>query len=282
MSQPLLVLDCHYICHRAFHSTRELAHGGKITGVVFGFLKAISFFKDQFQTDRVAFCFEHPKLYRREVYPDYKNKRKARTDEERASYQELAIQISELRQRYLPTIGFKNIFRYRGMESDDIMAAIAANAGEMDEVILITADSDLYQCIRENVRIYSPRAHLLLNQIWFEREYGITPRQWARVKAIAGCSGDGVPGIKGVGEITALKYLRGELPEKHLAYRSIQEGSDIIKRNRSLVKLPFKGCPVPEMQDDKISKKGWLEVCDQLGMRSLAQHPPVAIRKMTA
>lgn len=276
-----LVLDVSYLCHRAFHVNKGLSWKGISTGVVFGFLKSVTFLKDEFQTDRVAFCFEHPHLFRRDLYPSYKRKRSAqeRTEEEKESYHVLSIQISELRRRYLPRIGFKNIFCHYGMESDDIMASIALNCPEDEEVILVTADSDLLQCLRSNVSIYSPQKRKILIEAWFLSQYGIPARKWALVKAIAGCPTDEVRGVKGVGEITALKYLTDRLPDG-VQRRAIlsAEGRAIVRRNQLLVKLPHPNCPVSRLVDDQVDRGGWREVCGLLGMRSIAGHPPVATR----
>lgn len=278
-----LVLDVHYLCHRAFHTSQNLTFKDKPTGVIFGFLKSITSLKDEFQTDNVVFCFEHRTLFRRDVYPPYKRKRhtETKTEEEIQIRKDFAIQISELRMRYLPKIGFKNIFAYRGMESDDTMAAIAANADPNDEIVLITADGDLLQCLRPNVTMYSPTQRKLHTVQSFESKYGIPPRKWAIVKAIAGCTSDEVEGIKGVGEATALKFLKKELKETTKAYQSIvsAEGKAIVRRNRSLVQLPYEGCPVPTLVQDKVDRAGWIEVCGMLGMKSIASHPPIATRK---
>jgi 5'-3' exonuclease len=259
-----------------------LSWKGRATGVIFGFLKAISTLKDEFCTDRIAFCFEHPHLLRRDLFPDYKGKRRSKgmTEEEKCSYESLTLQISELRHRYLPEIGFKNVFCFRGMESDDIMAMIALHVEADDEVVLVTSDSDLFQCLRHNVHIYSPQKRRLLTSVWFRKTYGISPKRWAFVKALAGCHGDNVPGIAGIGELTALRFLRGELKETSSAYMAIAGCDDKIwNRNKRLVRLPLKECPVPKIVEDAISVKAWRNVCGMLGMRSIASHPPIATRK---
>jgi len=283
-----LVLDVHYLCHRAFHSTQSLSFKDRPTGVVFGFLKSISALKDEFETDRIIFCFESRHLLRRDIYPSYKQKRNTteRTDEERVAYEGLALQISELRRRYLPRIGFKNIFSFRGYESDDVMAEIARSSyceddRKDEEIVLVTADNDMLQCLSSNVRMYSPQKRKLMTDVWFQKHYGIKPSQWAMVKAIAGCSSDEVEGIKGVGELTALKYVRRELPTASVAYQAITspKGKEIVRRNRTLVELPYKGCPTPDLIEDEVDRGGWREVCGMLGMRSIASHPPIATRK---
>ncbi len=281
-SKTWLVLDVHFLAHRAFHTTKALSHKGESSGVIYGVLRAVLDIKERFMTDRVVFCFEHPTLYRKTICPTYKLKRHKRemNDEEREAYKGLILQIMELQRRYLPRIGFRNIYSFNGMESDDIMAKIAET--QTDPVVIVTADADLYQCLRPGVRIFAPTKDRILTEEWFRNKYGIKPKQWALVKAIAGCSSDEVPGIAGVGEITAVKFLRGELPTKSRAYKSImsEEGKAIVRGNREIIELPFKGCPSPLLTEDKIDRNEWREVCKLLGMQSIAgRNPIVTVKK---
>lgn len=281
-----LVLDVHYLCHRAFHTAQNLSWRGKPTGTIFGFLKSLTFLSEEFATDRIAFCFEHPHLFRRDIYPAYKRKRRAqeRTPSEVKSYQGLQLQIHELRKRYLPKVGFRNVFCFKGMESDDIMAAIAGNASEDEEVVLVTSDSDLFQCLRSNVMMYCPQKRKLFTKKWFISHYGLPPYKWAMVKALAGCPTDEVEGIAGVGELTATRFLRRQLNPSSKVFKAInsRESSLIASRNRELVTLPFRGCPVPDLLEDRLNQEGWREVCDLLGMRTLAGRPPVAMKRRGA
>lgn len=285
MNAPLLILDCHYLCHRAFHAQSDLSFHGIATGVIFGFLKQIGVLKNEFQTDRVGFCFEGDTLYRKIDFADYKMKRiqhEKKADPERLKARgDLCRQIEALRFHHLRNIGFRNIFYYPGWESDDIMARICQE--EEGEVILVTSDADMYQCLAPNVRMYSPQKKKLFTDKWFTKEYGIQPRQWAVVKAMAGCDTDGVPGIPGVGEVTALKFIRGELSKTSQIYKTIKspEAAEIVTRNRRLVELPYEAVPTPspEWVPEQISQKGWDAVCAKLGMKSLAGRPPVYSRK---
>ena len=279
MKAPILILDSHYLCHRAFHTAGHLAWEGKTTGVVFSFLKSISFLKDEFRTDQIAFCFEGENLHRKDLYPEYKDRRREfKNEEEYQAYLGLKRQIRDLRLSYLPRIGFKNIFYAPGYESDDLMAAFAYSLPKEQEVVLVTSDSDLYQCLRSNVVVYSPQKQRVYNDPWFRKAYGIPPEKWALVKALSGCSSDNVKGVRGIGEATALQYCRGNLSPKAHEKIFSPEGRKIVRRNRKLVELPFEGCPVPQMTEDQISREGWLAVCKDLGMRSLAGRLPILTR----
>lgn len=276
------VLDCHYLCHRAFHTAGHLSYKGEPSGAAFGFLQALVQIYDEFSPDGFVFCFEHSRLYRRELFPEYKRRRKEMDYEEIEFRRRMAVQINDLRKRHLPAIGFRNIFRFRGMESDDVMAALAAKHGVQggDFVMIVTADSDLLQCLHaDSVVIYNPQKKKVFSEPWFRKEYGFPPAKWALVKSIAGCVSDNVPGISGVGEKTACRYIRQELEEKSKAYASIAEGEEIIRRNRKLVSLPWKGCPAPELVADELSDARWRKVCQSFGIRTLAGRAPVSVRK---
>jgi 5'-3' exonuclease len=243
--------------------------------VIYGFLKSISALKNEFQTDRIAFCFEGRGSKRKEVYPQYKARRglDRKTEEEKKARTDLCRQIDLLRDKHLPRIGFRNVFHFDGYESDDIMAALAR---EHENVVIVTSDLDLLQCISPTTIVYCPFKKKYLTNEWFIKTYNISPKQWAQVKAIAGCSTDGVPGIYGVGEKTAIKFIRDELDPESKTYGDVMcgAGRSIIRRNRKLVELPFEGCPVPEIREDRLTQEGWNEVCDSLGMKSLHGRVP--------
>ena len=281
-NSPLLVLDAHYLCHRAFHSQRGLTWDGVPTGVLYGFLKGIIHLKELFLTDRVAFCFEGHNVLRKVEFKDYKAKRSlghGEDPEKIEARKELHTQVNKLREVYLHEIGFRNIFFHPSYESDDIMAQLATRD---DDVILVTSDADMYQCLRPNVRMWDPNKQKLFTEKWFTEEYKIKPRQWAVMKAIAGCSTDGVPGIYGVGETTALRFIRGELAEDSKQWNSIMCGAGrmIVNRNRRLVELPYLGAPKPELEEDEVTIKGWNTVCKRLGFRSLMNRPPIYQNKL--
>ena len=276
MNNKWLILDCNYLCHRAAHSIGDLSYKGAKTGVVYGFLKDILFLQEKFDTKRIVFCWDKGPYLREELYPSYKQNRKGLykklTEEEKKFWVEFVIQVKKLRTRYLKTIGFSNIFYQNGYESDDIIASICFNLPEGDEAIIISNDQDLYQLIRWNVSFYSPQKRKLFTLQDFKRRYGIEPCLWTAVKVLAGCSTDSIPGIKGIGEKTAIKYLKGQLKKATKAYQAIisKKGNRIFKRNLKLVWLPFEGTKVFKLRKcNHFSNQGWLKVTKALGMKSL-------------
>jgi DNA polymerase-1 len=262
----------------------KLSFDGSATGVVYGLLKGLVGFQDLFNTSNFVFCWDSNASKRRDIYPEYKatRDRKDYTKEEIEFDVEFRRQMKKLRTTYLSKIGFRNIFIQRGYESDDIIASVARDISRKEdfEVIIVARDKDLYQCIRHNVSMYDPQSCKIMTLQGFKKRYGIKPREWSMVKAIAGCNTDNVKGIKGIGEKTAIKYLKGKLKETNKKYCDIvsMSGIELYYRNLELVELPMKGTRCFQLQKDELSEQGWKEVTVLLGMKSLKGKMPFASR----
>jgi len=274
MNQRHLILDSNYLAHRAKYVFGNLSDKGSATGVIYGFLKDLLILRDKFQTNHFVFCWDHPFSKRQNLLPAYKQHREKEFDskEEQEFELEFQRQIIALRDTYLPIIGFCNIFWQVGYEADDIIAMVCKNLNPAtEEGIIVTADQDLYQLLRINITWYNPRTKEHLNVSKFKKKYGIKPKQWIKVKAIAGCHSDNVPGVPGVGEKTAIKYLRGELNPSYKTYQAIKNHwQDIVLRNRPLVELPLNGTISRSLKEaDNVTQEGWNEVTKALGMKSI-------------
>ena len=284
MSEKYLILDCNYLCHRAKYTTGALSFGENATGVIYGFLKSLSGFQSLFDTSNFVFCWDSNTSKRREIYPEYKANRKDKeyTDEEIEFDKAFRKQIKKLRTTYLPMIGFKNVFIQRGYESDDIMASVALQLSQCgNEAIIITSDHDLYQCISANVSCYNPQTNKIMTLQGFKKQYGIESYEWVLAKAIAGCTSDNIEGVKGVGEKTAIKYLKTQLKTTDKKYYDISclDGKTIFERNFPLVKLPMKGTQRFKLKRDKLSEQGWHQVVKLLGLKSIREKIPFGGRK---
>lgn len=275
-----LIIDVSNLAYRAFHTVGGLSYEGAATGVLYGIFRDIIVLKDRFEPDRIAFCFDSKTHKRREVYPEYKaNRRKPQTDEMVAARTELYRQLNDLRNSHLPNIGYYNVFYEEGYEADDLIASICFGLEERKkaglpvggDVVIVSTDQDLFQLLRcGRVLIYNPVKKKVMTEDSFSDEYGIRPGWWSMVKALAGCTGDGVPGIPGVGEKTAIKYLTFKLKCTAKAFKAIASGYWRIRdRNFKLVSLPFDGTPELKLTDDRPTMAGWNAVMGELGFESL-------------
>lgn len=280
MSDPLLVIDTTYLCHRAYHAMGDLEHGGVGTGAVFGVLKDIVWLQDFFKTTRTVFAFDVGRGHRSDLLPTYKQSRAARhaeeTETEKEARADFAVQVKKLRTHYLPNAGFKNVFSAKGFEADDIIASICAAVADDDEAIIVGTDQDLWQCLRRNVWVWNPQKKQAYTREMFHAEWGIKPRQWAHVKAYAGCDTDDVVGVRGAGEITVAKFLRGELPTHHKIHNVLASPAGLATHDRNLpiVKLPYPGTPTYTIQKDEVTEAKWKAVAEELGMRTLTDTAP--------
>lgn len=271
-TRPVLLIDVSNMAHRAFHTTGGLSFNGDMTGILYGIFRDIVEFRELFNASKIAFCFDGGHDHRTKLYQKYKadrvERRQKMDEDELEARRELRKQVYRLRTSLLNDVGFRNIFWQEGYEADDIIAWIAEN--HWNDFVIVSTDQDLYQCLVENrITIWNPITKRTITEKSFTEKYGIVPMLWANVKAIAGCSGDNVPGIKGIGEKTAAKFMSGKLKPTSKAFIDIISNANKIDRNFSLVKLPFPGCGPFELEDDDVTPRTWDKMMDALGMRSL-------------
>jgi 5'-3' exonuclease len=109
----------------------------------------------------------------------------------------------------------------------------------------------------------------ILDRDWFYEKYMIEPDQWSKVKSVAGCDTDNVAGVNGVGAITAIKYLKGQLTVKSKALAEIRANAVIIKRNAELVTLPMKGTKYMDLvEGEEFNSSLFVEVFQRYGFTS--------------
>jgi DNA polymerase-1 len=218
------------------------------------------------KTNRVIFCCDSAKSIRREIYPDYKGKRAK--DEHFELYRDFFLKIQN---EIVPNMGFMNVIEAEGLEADDVIASICIQETRLP-VVVLSDDADLYQCIKSNVSIMSvtrsANEACLMYPAKFERIFGINHERWADVKSIAGCTTDNVPGIEGVGEKFAMKYLTGQMSNGIRKARiEREEGQAIIKFTDRLVRLPFDGNVIPfEWQPDEFNRKYIVKLIEEYSL----------------
>jgi DNA polymerase I len=272
MPQTWLVFDVDCLGYRAFYKTGHLEWDGQPTGVVYGVLQTVRNLMDRFNTQRIVFCFDDGEPVRKAALSSYKGARKLKreqmSEDDRARWQSMKKQINDLKTKLLFKIGFMNVLWQYGYEADDLIASVCHSVS--DDIIIVSSDQDLYQLLSKGVCIYHPQKDQIYDRSDLIADYGITPRHWAMVKAIAGCTSDSITGVPGVGEVTAIKYITGELPSSHRSFKKIIQYKEDIQRNLNLTTIPYPGTMEFEPKRDDVTEIKWRSVTSELGMYSLA------------
>ena len=269
-----LLLDCDFLCRRAFYAAKQEAEA-----VPFMVLRDVQDWIRQFNADRIGFCWDQRPYLRERICPGYKARRKDVPEAEREARQELYRQQDLLRDRYLPFLGFRNVWRAEGYEADDLIAAAVKEMNlenlflttRGQTTVVVSSDQDLFQLLHPDVSLYNPITRVTTTLESFQQDWCLTPEDWSHVKALAGCSTDEVEGLNGIGLITAAAYVRGDLKPTGSKYKTIVAlaGQAIWRRNLKVVELPFKGTPRPEWQVDLTTPERWRRFEEKTGLRNL-------------
>ena len=211
----LLLLDGHSLAYRAFYALpveNFSTTTGQPTNAVYGFTSMlINVLRDERPT-HVAVAFDVSRqTFRTESFPEYKATRSA-------SPEEFKGQV-DLIKEVLSALGIP-VLTADGFEADDIIATLTRRAGERDwPVDIVTGDRDAFQLVSDRVTVLYPKKGVSdlarMTPSAVEEKYGLTPTQYPDYAALRGDPSDNLPGIPGVGEKTAAKWIReyGSLAE---------------------------------------------------------------------
>ncbi len=201
-SSRIILIDAHALCYRAFYAVKELRNSkGEPTNAVFGFVNILrKLLKDQAPA-YMAVCFDVSKKTRRQAkYADYKIHRPSMPED--LSRQIPVIQ-QVIRAYRIP------IFAEEGFEADDILATLTERFHkEGCEVVIVSDDKDMYQLIGDGVGIYSSRQDRVVGVAETKEKLGVLPHQVVDYLALAGDASDNIPGVDGIGEVTARNLLQ--------------------------------------------------------------------------
>ena len=203
----LLILDGNSVINRAFFGVRPLTtRDGLYTNAIYGFLNILEKVDKEEQPEAICVAFDlHGPTFRHLKYDGYKATRHGMPEE---LAQQMPVMKDVLRAMNIP------IYECQGWEADDIIGTVGRICSNNDwECVVVTGDRDSLQLINENVHIKlviskpGQTTATLYDKARFEEEYGFEPKKLIDLKALMGDSSDNIPGVKGIGEKTALNLL---------------------------------------------------------------------------
>jgi DNA polymerase-1 len=282
----LFLIDGNSQVYRAYHAIRGLTGpGGLSTGAVYGFVAMLRKLIADQRPDLVACAFDLAgPTFRDELVADYKANRAPMPDD-------LVAQIPYVH-RACQALGVP-ILSCPGFEADDVIGTVAerALAGHY-QVAIVTGDKDMFQLVRDGVRVFNPRD----DGTWYDADgvkekFGVAPERVVDVLALMGDAVDNIKGVPGIGEkgarelittfgsLDALIERSGEVAQKR--YReSLAQHADMARQSRELATIR-RDAPV-EFAVEAFRYKGpdraaCFELFGELGFKSLlAEFAPTA------
>ncbi len=201
MPENILLIDGMYLVFSSFYSHHAMRTiQGEPTGAVFGFISRVESLIQELRPDRLVVAFDSKeKNFRRDLYPEYKAKRLLPPEE-------LIQQLPAIRE-YLACRGIHSLEK-PGLEADDIIALLSRRfAASGSEVLIFSADKDLFQLVGERIFIFHPKLKRKLDRADVKEFFGVFPEQIVDFLALAGDASDNIPGIPGIGDKTATKLI---------------------------------------------------------------------------
>ena len=230
------------------------------TNAIYGFISMLNKIVEEENPEYMAVAFDIGKNFRHEMYTDYKAGRTKMPDELRLQF--------PVAKKIVEAMGYV-VLEKEGYEADDIIGTLVKMAVQDQDfnATIVSSDKDLLQLINfeTDVKLLKKEGFIRYNEETFKNDYKIDPINIIDFKALAGDKSDNIPGVKGIGEKTALKYL-----EEYKTIEKLYENIDNIKgstHDKLLVdkenaffskKLATIYCDVPlniSLDDIKIKKK---------------------------
>jgi DNA polymerase I len=203
----LMLLDGNSLAFRAFYALPAenfKTRGGLTTNAVYGFTAMlINLLRDEAPTHIAAAFDVSRQTFRSERYPEYKANRSSTPDEFHGQI--------DITKEVLNALGI-TVLSEQGFEADDLIATLATQAeNEGYRVLVVSGDRDSLQLVSDDVTVLYPRKGVSeLTRFTPEavvEKYGLTPKQYPDFAALRGDPSDNLPGIPGVGEKTASKWI---------------------------------------------------------------------------
>lgn len=225
MPPTLYLIDGHALAYRMYFaltagggSGRWQNSKGEPTAGIYGFARELVRVLEQEKPEYLAVAFDVGKTFRDKIFPEYKATREKMPDD-------LRSQITRIREMvdafHIPRLEMD------GYEADDVLGSVAKVAAEQGlGVKIITGDRDLLQLVNERTAVYlAGDDATYITDADVVKKLGVKPNQVVDYKAIVGDTSDNIPGVKGVGEKTAVALI-----EKFNTLDAIYENLDQVEK----------------------------------------------------
>ncbi|HVG02846.1 MAG TPA: DNA polymerase, partial [Nitrospira sp.] len=197
----LYLIDGSAYIYRAFFALPPLSNSkGLQTNAVYGFTTMMLKVLRDHRPDYVAAVFdEKGATHRHEVFKEYKAQRPPMP-------QGMSAQIPYIH-RVVEALALP-VIRQEGYEADDLIGTLARKAEvESLDVAIVTSDKDMFQLLTPKTRIYDPVKDKWFGEADSQARFGVEPARVVEIMGLMGDTSDNIPGVKGIGEKTAVKLI---------------------------------------------------------------------------
>ena len=203
----IILVDGNNLLFRSFYAT---AYQGVImknskgfpTNALYGFINMMHKIVEEESPSYIMVAFDKGKTFRHDKYDEYKAGRSEMPDE-------LRLQFPKAKE-VLDALGIKH-FEIDNYEADDIIGTLSLEVENRDDFVatIISSDKDLLQLVSDKVvmKLLKQSGHIMMTKEEFEKTYQVPPIRMIDLKALMGDASDHIPGVKGIGEKTAINLL---------------------------------------------------------------------------
>ena len=248
----LYLVDGYALIYRAFFAmiARPLTtRRGENTSAAWGVTNFLLRLLERRRPDYLAWIHDLGESFRHQTYPEYKATRQKLTEELQQEFDRSVERIEQILEAFrVPLVGVE------GYEADDVIGTLAAAARGL-QVVIVSGDKDFYQLIGPGIALLNPGrgGPAAVEEHWVDQtnaseRLGVPPDRVVDYLALVGDTSDNVPGVKGVGEKTALELLKtfGDLDailanaeriRGKRAREAVQQYAELARLSRELVTI---------------------------------------------
>ena len=288
----MVLIDGSNQAYRAFHAiqTNMTAPDGFPTKAIFGLMRILISVVKEHKPDYVLVVFDKGKSFRVDEFPEYKGHRPSMPDELRLQWPELKP-ITE-------QFGFRAYAEDDGYEADDIIGTMARKyACEEIKVTVISNDKDFAQLVDDNITLYNPSKKVFFDPEGVHKKWKVRPDQMIDYLSIIGDKSDNIPGVKGVGKVSAEKIL-AQFDGFDDIYENIEDikqknkliaGKDDFIQARSLIRIQtdveldfgLEDCIIREPESNtlvaSLQRFGLFAIISDLGLKPKSKLPKIQL-----